>query len=534
MSQDLTLIATQTRDAAPRAPAARPEREGLLRHGAAMYLLLTAGMTLAAFIGAVLNDEPRRLVPYVALLFALCATPLLLMRRLNDRYVLLAIFMALYFLFFGALDFSTLLLGGRALAQRESLFSPAELAILSGGALYLGGYLAGGVLGRPSLERTPPAEWPRSMVLLMGVVLWLAGIVAVLYLQLVVVPEKGNGAQGLAAMGPALTFVVMLGNMVQSLALVILAYGYARYRGAFWLALILMVVAAQVIVGFITDIKMQAMLAPALIIMTCTLVDNRLPKRWIVASVAMLMLSFPVFQAYRAEVTGERGLDRAHAVRELGKVFEIAFGSREKVTEGRADERAQTFLERSSNKGNLELLFAHVGSDVAFLHGRSLVSLPMAFVPRLLAPDKEDVSVGLLFNKEILKSDQPTYISISHLGELYWNFGWAGILLGMPLCGLILGFAGRKFSLEQGITLTRVMLLLVTVQNLCIDFDAMLPASYIVWLRSLAAIGLLHVVFARSSSAWPARQAAVTVGALPARRADRPGPPSPRFRNILS
>jgi hypothetical protein len=484
------------------------------RYRAPLYPILNLTVLLAAIVGSSVHDLEFGLVVYVSVLFALCSAPLLLMRSLNDRYALLGIFTALYFLQFGALDLQHLLLGVEVPVVRTDFLSPAELAILCGGALLLAGYLGGVELGRGrGIDRgaaRPLAEWSTGTMLFLGLALWLAGTAAMLYLQLFAAPEKSARASGnaFANMGPVLTFIVMLGHMMQPLGILILAYAYARRRGAFWLILILAVTIIEVGVGFVIDVKRTALMGAALVIMTRTLVDNRIPKTWVLCSVVFLVMAFPVFQAYRTEITGDRGLDRLHAFRELDKVLEITLASRDKVERGEPGERSQTFLERSSVKDSLETLFMHVGHDVPYLYGSSLIALPMAFVPRLLVPEKEDLSVGTLYTKMVLKDNSDTYISISHLGELYWNFGWLGILLGMPLAGVLLGYTGAKFDLEHGISLTRILVLLISVQSLCIGFEGTIPISYILWLRSMAAIGLLHVVLARRTGALALTMAA--------------------------
>lgn len=45
--------------------------------------------------------------------------------------------------------------------------------------------------------------------------------------------------------------------------------------------------------------------------------------------------------------------------------------------------------------------------------------------------------------------------------------------------------------------MTRIMVLVVTVQTMCIGFEGEIANSYVVWMRSIAAIGLLHLLFAR-------------------------------------
>jgi hypothetical protein len=515
----------------------------LFRHRGTLYPLLNAVVWFALVGCGSLHGASFGLAFYASALFTLCTAPLLLMRRFNDRYALLAIFLVLYFLFFGALDFQKLLFGSETFADRADFVSSAELAILLGAGLCVVGYLIGVHAARLSKNPQPGSEWPASTVLFMGTVLWAVGTAAMIYFQVFMVAEKTNLAakRGFASMGPVLTFAVMLGHLIQPLGLLMLAYGYAKYRGVFWLTLIVAVVCAQAALGFVTDIKLQAMMGLALVIMTRFLVDNRPPKAWLAAGALFVVIAFPIFQAYRSEVTGARGLDKARAFAELDKVVDIVLAARDKAAEGRPGERAQTFVERSSGKGNLEQLFAHVGNDVGYLGGRSLVAIPMAFVPRLLAPDKEDIALGQLFNKQVLKGQDDTYISVSHLGELYWNFAWPGVVAGMTLTGLLLGFVGTKFNLEHGTSLTRVLILLVTVQSLCMGFGGSMSVSYVTWMRSMAAVGLLHVIFARrrvvavpddSVGAGPQPDPVVPLAGRSSGMLPLPIP-TPRFHNLL-
>jgi hypothetical protein len=510
----------------------------LVRHRTAVYQGLNLTALLASFAGAQIHDLPAGMAIYACALLALCTTPLLFLARLNDRYALLGIFMGCYFLFFGAMNLQMTLLGTDLIQpERDGFLTPVELLVLTGGACALVGYLLVAARWEPGRGRQPTAEWPAGAILLVGLVLWLSGMTASFYYQIYVVPSKLGfaAAKGMASMGPVLTLLVMLGQMMVSVGALMLAYGYAKFGGARWMVLIAFVVLTQVVVGFIEDIKMQAIMAPVLVIMTRALVTNRLTKGWIAFLVVFLMVAFPVFQAYRA-VTGERGLDRAQALQQLDQLFEKAVSATEKVNTGR--ERAGTFLERSSSKGNLDLLLAHVGVDVPYLEGASLVAIPYAFVPRLIMPDKKDMSVGEMFGRVILKSDSGVFISISHVGELYWNFGWGGVIFGMGAMGMLLGFVGTRFSLENGVTLTRVMALVVTAQPLCMGFGGTMPISYVLWLRGMAAIGFMHLCFAR-------RVAPGALTSQPSAQRDLPQPrtavtlpvalaqPVPRFPNLL-
>jgi hypothetical protein len=89
---------------------------------------------------------------------------------------------------------------------------------------------------------------------------------------------------------------------------------------------------------------------------------------------------------------------------------------------------------------------------------------------------------------------------------LYWNFGWLGALLGMPAMGAFLGWVAGRFNFEQGPSLTRLMVFIVTVNEQVVLFEGEVSNSYVVWLRSIAAIWLLHKMFARNNETLRARE----------------------------
>jgi hypothetical protein len=470
----------------------------LIRNRTFLYPIANLAVATAAVMRTSSGDMTSGAAIYLAVLFALCTAPLLLLKRFNDRYAVLAVFMGLYFLWFGGLDLQTALLGlgDRIPPQRPGFMTSAELAILVGCGCALIGYLFGARSGdlQEQRRRKALAEWPAPLLFLMGVVIWALGTLSVVYFQIVIMPSKLGG---MAETGPLTTFALMLGHLMQPLGTLMLAYGYAKFRTPLWYGLIMVVVILQVAVGFVMDMKQEAMMGGILVIMACTVVTNKLPKGWLAGTAVCVVIAFPIFQAYRVEVTNNRGLDRAQALSRIDKVLEVVMAAKDKDSEG--SHRAETFLERASSKINMEILFEHVGFDAPLLHGRTLIGIPMAFVPRILVPDKEDVSVGLLFGQQILHADSGVFISISHLGELYWNFGWPGIVLGMTAIGALLGFIGARFTMEREVTLTRVLVLLGTIQLLCLGFGGTMPVSYIQWMRAMAAIGLMHLFFARSS-----------------------------------
>ena len=455
-------------------------------------------LVLMALLGAHAN-APGGEVIYLFLLLAVCTSPILLMETMNGPYVLLGLFMAVYFAFFGALELFKLL-GGESISLDGEFLSATEAGLLLGAVCTLVGYLVGVKVGTPREIDSSTKDWSRGMLLAVGCGIWLLGAADILYYQVWVIPEKTNAAtsRGLASLGAGMTFIIMLGQLAEPLGILILAYAYARFRTVFWFLLILVVVVSQVILGFVCDIKSMGMLGGILVILAKILMDNKLPKGWLLAGVAFILVVFPLFQAYRSEVTGERGMTRTQAIENIGKVIDIVLATSQQDDDGHAKQHSASFLERAWLKGNVELAVERTGVDVPFQEGRTMIALLTAFIPRLLWPDKPDVGVGQEFNHTFIHGEYDTFISPSHFGELYWNFGWSGVVFGMLLIGLLLGFVGARCNMARGgRSVTRLLVLLTTAKYVCLGFEGSIAIAYVVWMRSLAAIWILHLIFAR-------------------------------------
>jgi hypothetical protein len=88
-------------------------------------------------------------------------------------------------------------------------------------------------------------------------------------------------------------------------------------------------------------------------------------------------------------------------------------------------------------------------------------------------------------------------MSPSHIGELYWNFGVLGVILGMGLVGTLIGFVCARFDLSVQISLTRVLVIIVTLYELVARTEGQIGIQYVVWARTLLLIGILHWLLAR-------------------------------------
>ncbi|MDI1448152.1 hypothetical protein [Polyangium sp. 6x1] len=166
-------------------------------------------------------------------------------------------------------------------------------------------------------------------------------------------------------------------------------------------------------------------------------------RRWfpvlgIALSVFYLGVVAPVVSAARqsAEVAGENQSDRIVRTYTQGG-YEDGDG---------IEEQATAFFERSFEPIPASFLYGEVERH-GYRWGDTFDYLAYAFVPRLFWPDKPTVSRGGWFYYYIgaarSEAEATTSVAQTAAGELYWNFGFPGVLAGMGALGALFGFLWR-------------------------------------------------------------------------------------------
>jgi hypothetical protein len=479
----------------PSPPAARP-RVARAPRRTGLYFGLNAGFLVLVMLGAAVGGNPEPRFLYLIALFALCSGPILYTDALNGRYAILTVLMPLLFLFYGLPDVLRLVpeWGPPPSGLATGVLSIAEVGVLVGlGMLVLGYRFAVNTWrGRPA--RTAVRDWRRTTLLSLGLALWLVGLLGTWIWQSEVV-ERYVGTM----LGASSAIPLLISRLVQPIGIGLLAYLYVMSRSRPLLILVLAILAIEFVFGFIADSKELAIRSAIIVIVGKYLLEGRIPRQWIIIAGTVVALTFGIFQAYRFEVLQTGKQTRASAAENLSANVDRALNS-DMLSGGLVRSSVVSLASRIDLKPTLELVIARVGNDVAYQGGDTLVHIFTSFIPRIIWPDKPDSSVGQLFNREFQVSADPnTYISATHLGELYWNFGWPGVVLGMFAIGFLLGFVNSRFALAEHRSLTRFLVLVTTIYFLCLRFEGSIAIEYIVWMRSLALVAALHFLFASVS-----------------------------------
>ena len=464
-----------------------------------LYVALNGTFILAVLLLAGIGGSANPRIVYLILLFAVCSTPIIDLDGLNGRFIMPSLYLGFYFVSFGLLDFANLA-AGISSEMASSIFSATEAVILAGSIMVTIGYRAAMARGKRTQKTSPARDWPINTILSIGVLSWAIGTAGTYILDVYIVTDNSIEAsnKGFEIMGPLGTTAFMLATMIQPIGILLIDYAWRLRRSRFLLALVITVVVVQVLLGFVINVKSTAMIGGILVILTFVLIEGRLPIPWLIAAVLYGILIYPIFVAARAEIHGKGMIARASILGNLAHVVELAIAA-ENRDENRG-EHNQSLLERTSVRASVQMIVQRTGVDVKFQNGSTLTPLLATFVPRIVWSDKPTIATGRVVNKEFRVTEADfwdTYISPSIPGELYWNFGWPGILIGMVAIGGALGSLGQRCNLAERRSVTNLLVVAVTIKQVIVGMEGTFSPEYVVWFRSLGAIGILHLMFAK-------------------------------------
>jgi hypothetical protein len=427
---------------------------------------------------------------YVMTLFLICSSPSLFITSYRGKGSSMLIFLAYYFASFAFQDFSNLI-AFKPLAPRptDGLFTGGEIAILVGAISFIFGYVLS--IGLIPIRRTTvlSRDWSPKAIIIIGLVSWAIGSYAIAIIQFGVGDQQSLTSRDLGVFGGFLSLTRVLGP----LGTLMLIYSFLTTHKKTVLIMLLGTMVADFALGFLGDSKEIAIRSPLLFLFGYVIIRERLPIVATVVFVVIAGLSFNFFAAYRSELA-TRHETRTSAYGKIGSKLDKILDTDKSVGE-RLSEGFDYFASRISLKDSVELIVARTGKDVEFKEGYTLKPLLFAFIPRFILPDKQDASTGRLFNREFhISASLNTYISVSALGELYWNFGWTGTIIGMICIGLLLAWVTRSTLGRTDLILPRFLLLLLTIYLLILRSEAGIAITFTYWARTVVLLFLIHML----------------------------------------
>jgi DNA polymerase III beta subunit, N-terminal domain len=154
---------------------------------------------------------------------------------------------------------------------------------------------------------------------------------------------------------------------------------------------------------------------------------------------------------------------------------------------------------------SLTLAIRYTPSENPYLEGATLQNLAAGLVPRVLWPEKPKIGIGYWFSVNYWGTPPGVPVvpqTITHPGELYIDFGIAGLIVGLAVLGFWYRFAWEATRPRESATAALLYtLIFVTV----IDVDRDLPLVYVTLVQRLATATLLIALIEggrRLSASW--------------------------------
>jgi len=475
------------------------------RYGWALYIAFNVALLIFLVCGAAVGGGSLAELPYVMLFFAICSSAIPFISRLNGAFAMLGVIGAVYFLGFALADAISMLAPPKMPRPGIAFIDGGEAILLIGMLLQVIGFHLGVRITAARGVVKAPKDWPRPLLLPMGLLFWAAGAAATLYQSLVVQADNTSAAvnAGFSKLGVWYTSgLIFIENYAGPMGIVILAYWWTKWARRGSSTLILAIILIQFCVGWVVDQKETSLSGPLVILLTRFVIQGKVPMRWLICTVLGVVLVFPVLTAKRIIMTEGLGLTRAQALSHSGEILLRAIAERNVAHEGnKYEQRTQTFLERATDKAAVEVFAQHIGVDHPYKMGSTLDALLYAVIPRVVWSDKPGDNSAVTFNRDFhLSADPDTHISPTHMGELYWNFGLPGVVFGMALIGTLLGYICARFDPSVEPSLTGILVLIVTFYELIVRRGGQIEIEYVVWMRSILLIGILQLLFSRPVS----------------------------------
>jgi hypothetical protein len=180
---------------------------------------------------------------------------------------------------------------------------------------------------------------------------------------------------------------------------------------------------------------------------------------------------------------------------------------------GNVSDHLQEGFEATGNRldglGVASVLIRDTPRVSPFQNGRTLGLFFVAFIPRIIWPDKPLVGIGRWITKTYTGSVvMTTWIAPTAVGDFYINFGYSGVFGGMLLLGLLLRFADESL-LARSRTAPMILAAVVILFKLAMYIEGNIASSWSAAVFALVPIAATHAALRLIGSTIPIQSSSV-------------------------
>lgn len=467
------------------------------------YAAVSLFFILILVAGAIYNNSDNiGKIPYQIVLYLVCSAPFFLNGN-NPNHRLLAIFMASYYMNFGLANYIEIFFGihtdfvlsGKLVFKSVGdKLSRSDLVVIVGSLAFLVGYLLIYKMYGKHISQRFIREWKPAILFNLSVVLCAIGLIFSIAYNMIVTPMYIPTHVLGIPLGIASNLRML--TPVSALMLIYLALR-GEYRPKLIWILLTAIIAIEFVLGFIANSKEISFQIIALLILGMFYMSGRVNKKLIVTVMILTIPYMLFFNAYRNHVLmgNVRNVTQLQAFENIGKTIDKILKSTSK-SKGVANSSLSRLASRVNGKTYINIIVEGTDSGrVPYQYGKTLFLFFETFIPRMFWADKPNNSIGQLFNHEFhLSASKYTFVPTTQLGEMYWNFGMGGVIVGMMGIGIIFGYLATRFSVGMQMTLPRFLVLLLATYYLAIRFEGGFANQYSIFVRLVIMIIALNKI----------------------------------------
>jgi hypothetical protein len=234
-------------------------------------------------------------------------------------------------------------------------------------------------------------------------------------------------------------FLGMISNSTY-FGIALLTITYMRHRAQGALAMLAVLVPPTMAFNFLTGSKTLLLTPAAIIVAVYFVMKRRIAVRWILVGFAAVALIYPIAEFQRRVILRGNTRGAADVISQSGEI--VSRVSRFAGSWEFGDYMLQGIAatsRRFDGLGVVAVIVRDCPRRVPYQGGWTLSYIVLSYVPRIVWADKPAMTIGQWVTTNfgsgpgILSNTAPTWV-----GELYFNFGWPGVVIGMLLMGVFL------------------------------------------------------------------------------------------------
>lgn len=331
------------------------------------------------------------------------------------------------------------------------------------------------------LRRLPPLrhDWPTSTTSI------IAGGMLVVGWAFTLVLASAASASGLGS-GFSSTL-----SSAQIFALILLVREWELRRTRSMLIALVILIPLATIFGAATGSKREALNAVAIVVITRMVIKETIGWKWVVAGVLGIALLYPFNRYYQDYLIGGA---RASAVEALADPGRIVNSLGRFVAESNVADLLEEGLDatalRIDGLGVTSVIVRETPGLVPYQRGRTIALIFLAPIPRAIWPDKPEFTVGQWVTDNY-SHGLDTRTAPTQIGELYFNFGWMGVMGGMLVLGTLIRLMSQALT-GRNATAASMMVAIVVLYYFCTKFESAIAKQYANVLFAVVPLILIH------------------------------------------